>query len=174
MGDDNDFVINTSDIIIKNKRYVRKIEHNKLDSYFENPDFFTLGKCNSDYTSLRMATSPDDNSGITKLDGSPVPEEINNGVFLRGAFMCHNMTSAYNLNNSPRNYGRFLSMLFGCVLLPVSNRIQYVNKNHENDLMYSDNNVAVERFQTNDSKFKKLCPFPVYSYWARSIHISLL
>ena len=107
MGDDNDFVINTSDIIIKNKRYVRKIEHNKLDSYFENPDFFTLGKCNSDYTGLKMATSPDDNSGITKLDESPVPEEINNGVFLRGAFMCHNMTSAYNLNNYPRNYGRF-------------------------------------------------------------------
>ena len=45
-----------------------------------------------------MATSPDDNSGITKLDGSPVPEEINSSVFLCGAFMCHNiMTSAYNL-----------------------------------------------------------------------------
>ena len=109
LGDDNDFVINTSDVIImiKKKRYVRKIEHDKLDSYFANPDFFTLDKCNSDYTSLKMATSPDDNSGITKLDGSPVPEEINNGVFLRGAFMCHNMTSAYNLNNSPRNYDRF-------------------------------------------------------------------
>ena len=91
LGDDNDFVINTSDVIImiKKKRYVGKIEHDKLDSYSANPYFFTLDKCNSDYTSLKMATSPDDNSGITKLDGSPVPEEINNGVFLRGAFMCH-------------------------------------------------------------------------------------
>ena len=62
----------------------------------------------------------------------------------RAIFPC-NMTSAYNLNNSPRNYGRFydstkLGNLDGDILkhgLKRINGIQYVNKNHENDLMYS-------------------------------------
>ena len=57
--------------------------------------------------SLKMATAPDDNSGITKLDESPVPKEIINSIFLRGALMCHIylyiITPACNLNNYPRN-----------------------------------------------------------------------
>ena len=53
-----------------------------------------------------MAADPNDTSGITLLDGSRVPQEIIDNVFLPGAFMSH-ITSACNLKNSPRDRTRF-------------------------------------------------------------------
>ena len=58
-------------------------------------------------------------------------------------------------------------------MLPASRikpGIQHVHKNHEDDLMYSDNKVVAVMCQKNDPNFKKLRTFPLCSYWARSIH----
>ena len=88
------------------KKWDRTIEHNKLDNYFEDPDLFFEGNCNGDYPDLKKAADPNDTSGITLLDGSRVPQEIIDNVFLPGAFMSH-ITPACNLKNSPRDRTRF-------------------------------------------------------------------
>ena len=77
-----------------------------MDNYFEDPDLFFEGNCNGDYPDLKKAADPNDTSGITLLDGSRVPQEIIDNVFLPGAFMSH-ITSACNLKNSPRDRTRF-------------------------------------------------------------------
>ena len=198
---DHDYAIDVPDLIIKKKKWDRKIEHNKLDNYFADPDLFIEGNCNGDYPDLKKAADPDDTSGITLLDGSRVPQEIIDNVFLSGENMCH-ITPACNLENSPRDRTRFYdstehgaleggilqhglkrfttieghkeeSCINGVWMLPGSRikpGIQHVRKNHNNDLMYSNNKVGVVICRKDDPELKKLRPFPLCSTWAHRIH----
>ena len=198
---DHDYAIDVPDLIIKKKKWDRTIEHNKLDNYFADPDLFFEGNCNGDYPNLKMAADPDDTSGITLLDGSRVPQEIIDNVFLPGGFMLH-ITPACNLRNYPRDRTRFYDLtehgaleggilqhglkrfttieghkeeshINGVWMLPGSRikpGIQHVCKNHNNDLMYSNNKVAVVICRKDDPELKKLRPFPLCSTWARSTH----
>ena len=68
------------------------------------------------------------------------------------------------------------SCINGVWMLPGSHikpGIQYVCKNDNNDLIYSDNKVGLVICQKDESELKKkLHPFPLCYHWARSIHPS--